>query len=103
MNRCISVCGLVLGLLAGCGEKDPSNDNGGSGDGGDDTAVELEFEGDEAGECLDGADNDMDSLFDCNDDDCYGSPDCDGDDVDNGDDGEMKHSAVADDTEVGPD
>ncbi len=34
-------------------------------------------EGLEAGECSDGADNDADGLFDCDDDDCSGSPDCD--------------------------
>ena len=36
------------------------------------------YEGDEAGECSDGADNDLDGLFDCNDDGCAGSPDCEG-------------------------
>ena len=34
------------------------------------------YEGDEAGECSDGADNDKDGLFDCDDDTCAGSPDC---------------------------
>ena len=34
------------------------------------------YEGDEAGECTDGADNDLDGLFDCNDEGCAGSPDC---------------------------
>lgn len=33
-------------------------------------------EGDDPGECSDGADNDADSFFDCNDPDCEGSPDC---------------------------
>ncbi len=51
------------------------------------------IEGDEGGECSDGADNDQDGLFDCNDPGCYGSPDCDGsgddDDDDNGDDDPM--------------
>jgi hypothetical protein len=36
------------------------------------------YEGDEPGECSDGADNDQDGLFDCDDDGCAGSPDCDG-------------------------
>ena len=40
----------------------------------------TEFEGDDPAECRDGADNDLDGLFDCFDDDCSGSPDC----VDNG-------------------
>ena len=34
------------------------------------------FEGDEPGECRDGADNDRDGLFDCDDDACASSPDC---------------------------
>jgi len=36
----------------------------------------AEYEGDEAGECSDAADNDRDGLFDCDDDGCDGSPDC---------------------------
>ncbi len=55
----------ALGLLGGCfGDKD-------------DTGTEpVGFEGDEAGECSDGADNDQDGDFDCNDDGCLESPDC---------------------------
>ncbi len=37
-----------------------------------------EYEGDDAGECKDGADNDRDGYFDCQDNGCWGSPDCDG-------------------------
>jgi hypothetical protein len=33
-------------------------------------------EGDDAGECSDGADNDLNGLFDCDDDGCIGSPEC---------------------------
>ena len=36
-----------------------------------------DFEGDEAGECSDGADNDRNGLFDCNDPNCEGSGACD--------------------------
>ncbi len=36
------------------------------------------FEGQNAGDCSDGADNDMDGMFDCEDDACAGSPDCEG-------------------------
>jgi hypothetical protein len=34
------------------------------------------IEGDEAGECSDGADNDRNGYFDCDDHGCTGSPDC---------------------------
>ncbi|MEM6927994.1 MAG: hypothetical protein AAF602_13770 [Myxococcota bacterium] len=36
------------------------------------------IEGDDANECRDGADNDQDGLFDCDDGGCAGSPDCGG-------------------------
>ena len=36
-------------------------------------------EGQNAGECTDGADNDADGAFDCDDSDCAGAPDCGGD------------------------
>ncbi len=48
----------------------------------DDDATEVPYEGDEAGECSDGADNDQDGLFDCEDEGCVGSPDCACDDTD---------------------
>jgi len=35
-------------------------------------------EGTEVGDCADGADNDGDGLFDCDDDGCAGAPDCGG-------------------------
>ena len=61
--------GLASGLLVapGCGDKD------------EDTA-EPRVEGRQAGDCTDGADNDADGLFDCDDDSCAGSPDCAADD-----------------------
>ena len=59
---------------------------GGCEGGDDDDTTEEEIEGDEAGECSDGADNDQDGLFDCDDAGCEGSPDCDGDDDDISDD-----------------
>ena len=52
MNRSVSGCGLVLGLLSACTGEEPSNDKGGSDDGGDDTAVVLELEGDDATRAL---------------------------------------------------
>ena len=45
------------------------------------------YEGDDPGECTDGADNDRDGDFDCNDDGCEDSPHCEGggaDDLDSG-------------------
>jgi hypothetical protein len=41
------------------------------------SVIENEAEGDEPGECSDGADNDEDGDFDCDDTDCIGAPDCD--------------------------
>ena len=63
-----------------CQVADPgaSSDNGGGAAGADN------FEGDGAGECSDGVDNDGDGLTDCEDDTCEGSPDC-ADPDDNGD------------------
>ena len=61
MHRTLLAASLLFGALA-CNEKD-------------DTAPQ-EFEGDAAGECTDGADNDQDGAFDCDDPDCVGSPDC---------------------------
>ena len=42
---------------------------------------EEDYEGDEAGECSDEADNDKDGLFDCDDDTCAGSPACKATDI----------------------
>ena len=53
-----------------------------------DTALlEIEHEGDEPGECSDGADQDRDDLFDCDDPDCAGSEECQGTDGTDGTDG----------------
>lgn len=38
--------------------------------------IESRFEGESAGDCTDGADNDVDGAFDCDDDGCAGAPDC---------------------------
>lgn len=45
-----------------------------------------EIEGDEALECSDGADNDQNGYFDCDDLGCANSPDCDGTNTDDGND-----------------
>ncbi len=47
----------------------------------DTTSKEEDYEGDEAGECSDEADNDKDGLFDCDDDTCAGSPACKATDI----------------------
>ncbi len=60
---------LLASLLAAVGCFDDKPDDSGA----------PEYEGDVAGECSDGADNDRDGLYDCDDPDCAGSPDCDED------------------------
>ncbi len=58
------LCPLLL-LVAACGEGSVvTGDDGGEGTAG--------------GDCRDGADNDADGLFDCDDDGCAASPDCEG-------------------------
>ena len=57
---CIAVLCSVL-ALPGCG------------------SLLLDDEGREPGECTDGADNDADGLYDCEDPDCERAPDCDPD------------------------
>ena len=42
----------------------------------DDDATPAPLEGDDPGECEDGADNDVDGLYDCADPDCAGAPAC---------------------------
>ncbi len=59
------LCPLMV-ALAGCGDKSGATD----------TATDFPPEGTTSGECVDGADNDRDGQFDCNDADCGGSPDC---------------------------
>jgi hypothetical protein len=66
--RLLPALALVLCLAPGC------------------FGAEEEFEGDEAGECSDDADNDQDGLFDCDDEDCEGSDECDDPESNAGDD-----------------
>ena len=61
--------------LAGCF----GGDDGGSDEEVDDSEQiqeEILFEGDDIGECSDGADNDRDGMFDCDDPNCAGAPIC---------------------------
>jgi len=76
---------VALALFTfGCEDNvDPMDDDDAVAD--DDDAADS-YEGDEPGECSDGADNDQDGLFDCDDEGCAGSPDCAGDDDDDDDD-----------------
>jgi hypothetical protein len=60
------VCFAIPVVGAGC-----SGESGGERSG-------LRFEGSEAGDCTDDADNDADGLFDCNDPGCAGSAACSG-------------------------
>ncbi|MBN93947.1 MAG: hypothetical protein CL928_07725, partial [Deltaproteobacteria bacterium] len=71
---------LCLSLLAGCGARLQFEDDSRGGSGGIDLG-----EGASAGECSDGADNDLDGLFDCDDDGCADSIECDDDDDDDND------------------
>ncbi|MEC7948797.1 MAG: hypothetical protein VX265_14615 [Myxococcota bacterium] len=82
---------MMLMVLVGCGtfglsSDKPEVDSGGSsadldGDPGGASETGLSGvdrqEGTEPGDCRDGADNDADGLFDCDDPGCAGSPDCD--------------------------
>ncbi len=76
---------LLAGVLAGC----PVDD----------------YEGDAPGECADGADNDRDGAYDCDDPDCAESPDCAGDDDDAVDDDDVADDddAVGDDDDAAGD
>ncbi|MCO4747722.1 MAG: hypothetical protein KC912_23195 [Proteobacteria bacterium] len=59
-------------------------------------AGDEEIEGDEAGECSDGADNDQDAYFDCDDNGCWNSPDCDGGETDTDTDTDSDSDSDAD-------
>jgi len=56
---------------------------------------ETRVEGSEAGDCIDGADNDLDEKFDCDDEGCANAPDCLDEEVDTG---ESEDTADAGDT-----
>tara|TARA_Y100000766_G_scaffold279245_1_gene287169 strand:+ start:190 stop:2088 length:1899 start_codon:yes stop_codon:yes gene_type:complete len=81
MDKLISVllCILLTTFsLAGClgdSDNETSEDTDNSENTGNNETIIL-FEGDQAGECSDGADNDRDGLFDCDDPNCAGSPTC---------------------------
>ncbi len=64
---------LILGFMFSCLEK-PSYDD--DDDDEDDDDEESDHEGDNAGECADGQDNDGDGFVDCDDWDCLEKPAC---------------------------
>ena len=66
---------LVLLLpLSGCIGEDEKEDE--EVDDSEQIQEEILFEGDDVGECSDGADNDRDGMFDCDDPNCAGAPVC---------------------------
>lgn len=67
---------LTAGALIGCNTQEPGSTEG--------AVTSNMIEGDDPGECSDGADNDADGYFDCQDNGCWGSPDCDGNGNGNG-------------------
>ena len=60
--------------LAGCFGEDEKEDQ--EVDDSEQIKEEVLFEGDDIGECSDGADNDRDGMFDCDDPNCAGAPVC---------------------------
>lgn len=59
-------------------------------------------EGQHAGDCEDGADNDMDGLFDCSDDGCIGSPVCENSGIGDDDTGQDDDDTSQDDDDTSP-
>ena len=59
-------------------DKEPVDTDNSQKDRDDTTASDADesYEGDDAGECSDEADNDRNGLFDCDDEGCSGSPAC---------------------------
>ncbi len=66
------------------------------------SCTKTHLEGHAPGDCSDGADNDADGFYDCDDSSCAGSPDCLGDDDDSGGDDDSS-GGVGDDDASGDD
>ncbi len=77
-SSCAAALATLL-LLCGCDPAATLNDDDTMGD---DDDVTAEIEGDEAGECDDGVDNDQDGFTDCDDPGCEAATACTGDDDD---------------------
>ena len=71
----ILICTMSLAGCLGSNDSDNSEDENDSDNIGNNETTIL-FEGDQTGECEDGADNDRDGLFDCDDPNCAGSAVC---------------------------
>jgi len=67
-------------------DDDDDNDASNDDDDDDNDFNEYDYEGDDPGECDDGADNDHDQDFDCDDSGCQNSPECEDYDPDDDDD-----------------
>jgi len=77
---------LGLSNFVACGEEEEK-------------VTRTEPEGANPGECTDGADNDFDGDYDCNDSDCAGSPDCLESDCDDGADNDQDGDFDCDDSD----
>lgn len=74
-RRFLVFCGWLTLACAGPRKtSDPAVDSEADAD--VDSDADVLYEGDESGECEDGADNDRDGDFDCDDDGCLNAPSC---------------------------
>jgi formylglycine-generating enzyme required for sulfatase activity len=92
-------------LIMACGpssntEYSLATEQASNGDCGEYPLIEdTRIEGMEVGDCTDGADNDADGYFDCNDSSCFGAPACDSSMMDTG--LEMEEDNDGDEEETG--
>ena len=91
----VLLLGLTMTLNLGCPPDDDDDTSG------DDDTTSADIEGDEAGECDDGVDNDQDGFTDCDDDGCENAAVCTGDD-DTGDDDTSTDDDTGDDDSAEP-
>jgi len=77
-NQRAVVVFLAVGTLSMWGCRGGCNTTDKGDQGANEKIQPDDYEGDDAGECSDGADNDRNGYFDCQDKGCWDSPDCDG-------------------------
>ncbi|MFN7144948.1 MAG: hypothetical protein ACK4YP_14320 [Myxococcota bacterium] len=70
--RALLALSILLSLACATADKEDAAIDGDT----EDTDAPAAFEGDDGGECGDGADNDRNGYFACDDADCGASPDC---------------------------